>query len=271
MRTTAGSGPSAIWANLRTMPELLGLPYSPWTEKARWALEARGVSYDFVHYQPLLGEPALRAKLGRWTGTVSVPVLTDDQGGAHAGSEAIARWADTRGLGPSLFPKEHDAAIREHEALSERALAAGRSLSLLRTLGDDEALRELIPKALRGALGPLGPTIAAQGIRRTLRKYGGHRNTRADHESAYASALEEIRAALATAPAGSPKTLLGTLTFSDLTVSQALGFVTPAAFGVRIGEANRRTFSDPALAARFADLVSWRDALYEAHRPRDSA
>jgi glutathione S-transferase len=251
------------------MPELLGLSYSPWTEKARWALDVRGVSYDYRQYQPLIGELALRRKLGRWSGPVSVPVLTDDRGVAHSDSEVIARWADERGTGPKLFPTEHDARIRELVALSERALDAGRSLSLIRMLEDDEALTEMIPKALRGPLGPLGPRIGGQGVRRTLRKYGGHLATRAEHESRVAALLEEIRAVLDRAPAGAgPKTLLGSLTFADIAVSQALGFVAPAAFGIRIGRASRRAFTDPALAARFPDLLAWRDALYDAHRPR---
>jgi glutathione S-transferase len=127
------------------MTELLGLPYSPWTEKARWALDARGVPYEFRHYQPLLGEPALRAKLRRLRGRVSVPVLTDDAGAVVGDSADIARWADGRGEGPTFFPAEHADAIAEWVALSERALAAGRALALARVLEDDEALLELVP------------------------------------------------------------------------------------------------------------------------------
>ena len=32
------------------MTELLGLPYSPWTEKARFALDVRRVPYTFRYY-----------------------------------------------------------------------------------------------------------------------------------------------------------------------------------------------------------------------------
>ena len=60
------------------MNELLGLPYSPWSEKARWALDVRHVPYRYRVFQPLIGEPALRFKTRRWTGTVTVPVMTDD-------------------------------------------------------------------------------------------------------------------------------------------------------------------------------------------------
>ena len=35
---------------------------------------------------------------------------------------------------------------------------------------------------------------------------------------------------------------------------------------VRIGEASRRSFEDRELAERYADLVTWRDELYAAHR-----
>ena len=123
------------------MTELLGLPYSPWTEKARWALDARRVPYTFRHYQPLLGEPALRIKLRRPTARISVPVLTTSDGRAIADSADIARWADERGEGPRLFPAEHGAAIARFIALSERALAAGRALSLARMLADGSGMR----------------------------------------------------------------------------------------------------------------------------------
>src|SRR5689334_3306739 len=126
------------------MTELLGLVFSPWTEKARWALDVRRVPYRFRHYEPLIGEPALRLKLRRLTGRVTVPVLTAGDGRVVADSADIARWADGRGEGPLLFPPEHEAAIAGFVALSERALAAGRALSLRRMLADDEALAEMV-------------------------------------------------------------------------------------------------------------------------------
>ena len=42
------------------MPTLVGLAYSPWTQKARWALTHHGVPHDFESYVPTLGEPKLR-------------------------------------------------------------------------------------------------------------------------------------------------------------------------------------------------------------------
>jgi glutathione S-transferase len=252
------------------MTQLVGIPYSPWSEKARWALEARHVPYERVVYAPLVGELPMRRRTGNWTGRVSVPVLFDEAGRAIPDSLAIARWADQRGQGPELFPKELEADILRHVELSERALDAGRCLSLHRMLKDDDALREMVPKPLRGVLGGVGPKVAALGIRRTLSKYGAHRVDVKTHETNLIAALEALRAALASAPAaGEPKTLMGRFTFADIAMTQALGFVEPPKFGLRIGTASRRTFTDPVLRERFSDLISWRDAVYEVYRPKN--
>jgi glutathione S-transferase len=238
------------------MPELLGLPYSPWTEKACWALDARGIAYEKKLYQPLLGELGLRRKLGKWRGIVSVPVLTDDDGRVIPDSAAIARWADGRGAGPELFPAGREAEIERFIALSDRGMAAGRALSLLNMLDDDEAIAEMVPRNLRRL--PGARAIAKAGVARTLRKYRGLRDRDAAR-AALAEVLEEVRGVVG-------ETLLGPFTFADIAVAQVLAFVEPPASGLKLGTATRRSFRDDVLRERFADLVAWRDALYEAHR-----
>jgi glutathione S-transferase len=248
------------------MTELLGLEFSPWTEKARWALDVRRVPYTFRRYQPLLGEPALRVKLRRPTGRVSVPVLATDEGRVIADSTDIARWADGRGAGPSLFPAEHEAAIVRFLELSERALDAGRARSLVRMLADDEALAEMTPRPVRRALGPLAARVGELGIRRTLRKYGGHKAGGEEHRRTQIAALDEVRAALAQkAPSGEAKTLLDRFTYADIAVAQALVSLEPPA-SLKLGDASRRCFADPELRERYADLIAWRDALYRTFR-----
>jgi glutathione S-transferase len=249
------------------MHELLGLPYSPWTEKARWALDVRQVPYTFRHYQPLVGEPALRVKLRRLRGRITVPVLTTDDGRVLGDSMAIARWSDAHGKGPRLFPEEHDAAIARFVALSERGLAAGRMLTLERMLADREALTEMVPRPLRRRLGGLGVRIARTGIARTIRKYDSGASV--DARATLTAALDEIRVAigLASSPGpGTPRTLLGALTFADLAVAQVLISVQPPASGLKMGAGSRRCFAEPGLLDRYRDLVAWRDDLYRAFR-----
>ncbi|HEX6241006.1 MAG TPA: glutathione S-transferase N-terminal domain-containing protein, partial [Polyangiales bacterium] len=226
------------------MTELLALPFSPWSEKARWALDVRKVPYRYRHYQPLIGELELRLRTRRLRGVVTVPLLIDDGGRVYDDSAAIARFADTHGEGPTLFPAEHEPAIARFIELSERGLSAGRALSLKRQLADDEALAELVPREIRRRVGRLGLRLADLGLRRTLRKYRALRLTQDQHRAHLRSVLDELRAALEGAQ-GEPKTLLGRFTFADIAVAQVLSFVSPPTFGLKLGKASRRGFTDP--------------------------
>ena len=78
-------------------PVLWSLAYSPWSDKARWALEHCGVPYRRRAYRPLIDEPALRLKLRRLSGPVSVPIL-DLGDEVLADSFEIARYADRRAV-----------------------------------------------------------------------------------------------------------------------------------------------------------------------------
>jgi glutathione S-transferase len=250
------------------MTELLALPYSPWSEKARWALDVRRVPYVYRVYQPIVGELGLRAKLRRARGRVTVPVLTTDDGDVLTDSTEIARWADARGEGPALFPAEHEREIATLVALSDRALEAARAVALTRMLADDEALAEMTPASMR-RLRRIASSIGAFGIRRTLRKYEGDRVVLDDRRRALTQTLDELRAALARASGGSkPRTLLGRFTYADIAASQAVVCASLPPFGLKLRPASRRCWTDPELRGRYADLVEWRDALYEAHRPR---
>ncbi|HEY2517664.1 MAG TPA: glutathione S-transferase [Polyangiaceae bacterium] len=246
------------------MPELLGLPYSPWSEKARWALEVRRVPFRSRHYQPIVGEPALRLKLRRPFGNVTVPVLTTDDGRVLADSWDIARWADERGEGPRLFPAEHEAKIRRFVELSERGLGAGRTSSLKRMLEDDEALAEMVPRGLRKALGKAAARVGEFGIRRTLRKYS-RSGAGESPEAVQRQVLGELRAALSPDRSRSG-TLLGSFTFADIAMAQVLVYVEPPSSGLKLAPASRKNFGDPALREAYGDLVRWRDDLYAAHR-----
>lgn len=247
-------------------PELIHLPYSPWSEQARWALQVRGIDYRSRVYRPIVGEPELRIRLRRPFAPVTVPVLFTAEG-PHADSFAIARYAAAHGSGPELMPPNAGAAIEHWHALSERGLAAGRARSLQRVLKDHEALAEMVPKGLRALLGPTVPVIAATGVRRTIYKYGAHRG---DHLSELDAVLAALRLALPREPwsADDPPTLLPAhgLTYADICMAQVLAFIAPPDRGLRLGRASRSSFTDPELIDQCRDLIAWRDALYARYR-----
>lgn len=246
-------------------PTLVHLPYSPWSERARWALDARAVAHRRRTYQPLFGEPELRLRLRRLRGPVTVPLLITGDG-VLGDSYDIARWADWQGTGASLFPAGQEDQVRRWHEWSERALCAGRAISLSRIVGSEASLRELVPRPLR-RLGGGAVALARFGVARAQRKYGTTARPEQAWREEIAAALEELAQALGADPAAGPTTLLGAFSFADITAAQALiSLVPPEDRYLRMGQETRRAFGDPALLARFPQLAAWRDALYARHR-----
>lgn len=238
----------------------VALPFSPWSIKAKWALDHHRVEYRSEAYLPMIGEPFLRLRRGRWRGRVSVPALFTSEG-AVEGSLAIARYAEQVGSGAPLFPEEHDEAIARWDARSEKLLEAGRAISMRRMLASPQALAENVPGPRLGTL--LAP-IGALGVSYLVRKYGV--------EADAARYAEERRAGL--------DTLRGAIGAGDHLVGGALSYadvvMAVATFGLRppgreidhLGEATRACWTDEALADQYGDLLAWRDRILAAWFPR---
>jgi glutathione S-transferase len=61
-------------------------------------------------------------------------------------------------------------------------------------------------------------------------------------------------------------------TYADIIAATAVQLIAPVGeHYIALGPVKRRTWSDPDIAVEFGDLMSWRDALYEKHRPVRSA
>lgn len=245
------------------MRTLIAEYFSPWSEKARWALDHHGLAYEYHEHVPLIGELLLRLRTRRPTGRVSTPALITPHG-VLTDSFTIARHADRIGRGPTLFPPDHDAAITAWNARSETALAAGRALYLERLSHDHAAKVEMQPPILPASVRRAAVPAADLAIAFLRRKYAIDAATLAAAAATLTRELEALRAALA----GNRPHLLGdTLTYADLTMAVTLQSVAPvAARYIPLGPAARASWRHPELAERFADLVAWRDALYEHHR-----
>lgn len=242
------------------MRTLYGLAQSPYTEKARWALDHHAIAYRYHEHVPMLGEVFLRLKArGRPTGTkASVPLLVDGPDVLPT-SLAIARYADRVGRGAALFPEEQLDEILRWADLSDRILDIGRARVMegLRTNPEAqrEALPSFIPGVLRGALAPM----AVSGGMFLAAKY--HIPKDAKREAAKLPALlDEIRAAL-----GGRPFLQSGLTFADIAIAASLQVLRPRAASP-FGPGTRAIWAHDALAREFEDLVAWRDKLYAEHR-----
>jgi glutathione S-transferase len=242
---------------------------SPWSEKARWALDHHAIAYEEREYTPILGAPGLRWKLRRARagggGTISVPILFVG-GQALRDSYDIAQYADRHGGGAPLFRRGEEDEVARWNHVSERAMRAGRAL-VVRRVADDpqarqEALAGVVPRGLRRPL----QHAALLGTRHLLRKYEAPPDEAACRTE-LRGALLELRAALA----DGRRYLSGELGYADLAMAVVLQFVHPVdAPHLALGPGTRRAWTDLELAGELTDLVEWRDQLYARHRGRPS-
>lgn len=243
-------------------PRFIGVRYSPWSARARMALDLAGVDYEYEEYLAQIGEPWLRWRIGRWTGKVTVPVLLTDDG-PLTDSFDIARWAARQAGGAPWMPLDRLEAIGRWNEVASRALEASRLRTTRRTLGDPDALRAAMPPWL-AALGPVGLAVGRFAANGLLSKYGTPDQDDAACERQLTASLEAIRAGLA-----GRDTLLEAFSWADCTAATALTFVSPPGrTWLRLGAAARRAWQEPELAERFADLVAWRDRVYGRWSPR---
>jgi glutathione S-transferase len=249
------------------MRTLYGLTQSPWTEKARWALEHHAIAYRYHEHVPVLGELLLRLKARpRPEGTkASVPLLVDD-GEVFPSSLAIARHADAaRGSTSTtlLFPSAEESEVLRWAELSDLIIAAGRVRVLEGLRKNREAQREALPPFIPGPLRALMTPMALTAAMFLGSKYDVSRDPDAEAERVLRPALDEVRKAL-----GSPTraTLLGTFSFADVAIAASLQALVPRA-RAPIGPATRAIWENAALAREYEDLLAWRDAVYAKHRP----
>ncbi len=241
------------------MHTLVALPISPWSEKARWALDHHRVPYREVLYKPMIGEPALRARTGRLRGKVTVPVFFERGEPAIMGAFAIARRAEATGSGEALFPDGLDAEIDAWDRRTDEAMAEARMRVIERTLASDEAQAE----ALAGVL-PKDLRHPARGVAKSVVAYL-ERNYRdvTPPPGTFEAALDALRRALDRG-AGH---VLGKPSFADVAAATLLQGVRPVdSRYIRLGRATRAAWTDEALAARFEDLLAWRARYYRERR-----
>jgi len=229
---------------------LIGESFSPWTKKARWALEYCSLAYDYKEYTPTLSEPGLRLRLKQWTGKISVPVLiTGDQvlrdsldiaafANKYSNTEKLGNWSD----------------IEPWNLISEAALQQGRTELVRRILTNNQALEESLPSFIPTFLRKPMRFSAKDVAARLDRKY-------ADlvRPGALRNGLTKIREGLENAKSDY---LLGEFSYADITMAAVLEVIAPIArTEPPLGPATQACWQNEMLASEFSDLVDWRNRL----------
>lgn len=229
---------------------LIGETFSPWTKKARWALEYCGLTYDYKEYIPTLSELGLRLRLKQWSGTVSVPILFV-RGKALRGSWEIATYANNAAGGARLGDFK---VIEQWNDLSETALAAGRTAVVRSILDNKQALEEGLP--------PFVPKL----LRRPLRIMAYDAVKRLDHKYAHLVKPGALRQALLKTREGLSQSgndyLLGDFSYADITMAAVLEVIAPLAKAEPpLGPATQLCWNKQELTNEFEDLIDWRARL----------
>jgi glutathione S-transferase len=248
------------------MARLVAISYSPWSERARWALDHHRLPYEEVAYTPMLGEPWLRTVARRPVGRVTVPFYQDGETRLYD-SRDIAVHADREGKGSPLFPPGGDAEIDRWLEASEQVAAGGRALATSRVTADPEARREALPPIIpEGLLSAMTP-LASVGAVFLASKYGFGASSDAGARSQIREGLNALREGLGGASSGPRHLVGGTFTFADVAMATAMQFVTPVPdLYISLGPATRRCFTQQDLSEEYADLLAWRDDLYASFR-----
>ncbi len=245
------------------MLELIAINYSPWSEKARWALDHYGVDYEETPYLAMLGELALRKRLGRWRGKLSVPLLIAE-GEVIGDSFKIARHLEEKhGKDHPLFPSASRDEIQLWNERSEAGLAAGRAMTTQRVLESPEARREAMPPMPKMLAAPLMAPLTRLGVGFMRRKYGY-----SDKLDAHRATLTDMLCNLQNTLSDDRPFLLGdTFCYADICMAVGLQFVRPVTDEyIKLGSATRKAWTDDQLSQEFSDLLLWRDRVYESHR-----
>ncbi|MEM9860612.1 MAG: glutathione S-transferase N-terminal domain-containing protein [Myxococcota bacterium] len=235
----------------RFEPTLVSIAYSPWSRRAKLALQRQGTRFRLRNYKPFVDEPWLRWRLRRPWGGVTVPVLFT-AGGPICDSLAIAYWGSDRANLP-LAPARLRPEIERWNALAEDALCAGRLRATTLVVADTPALQASLPSPLP-ALGQPGLVVGRAASRAILRKYA-RSDSMADWDRALDRYVETLADAL-----GDRLHLCDEPSYADIVAASGLAFVSPEARSP-VPEVARAHWTRPDLVAAFPQLFEWRDCI----------
>lgn len=142
--------PAAARRTLRLMVgthHLVGVAFSHYVEKARWALERHGVPYTEERYLPLLHMPRAAwvsrgaGRADRVSSRFSTPILVTDAGARICDSSAIVRYVSDR-FGGHLYD-DPEAVVWERR-FHDRLAPATRRVGYALSLDDPDAMEVLL-------------------------------------------------------------------------------------------------------------------------------
>ncbi|KAK9903239.1 hypothetical protein WJX75_000529 [Coccomyxa subellipsoidea] len=244
--------------------ELVSLPGSAWSLKARWALKHHDIKYKTTAYTPVFGAWWLRFRSGKWSGRITTPVLFTPKDGVLFESLDIAQWADDHSCALTalpLFPADKLGDVSRWNAAADTALHYARS-RVFAALKNDKAMRmSRLPPFIK-SLGPLADLFGVWYLNQFSSKYD---------DLSSAASLEKTKVVLRDlqkAIKANSGYVLGNFTYADITMAVAIQVIEPVGppFS-KLPDAARAALTHQELKAEFGDLLTWRDQIFKKHFP----
>lgn len=266
------------------LPELVGISYSPWTEKARWALDYCEVPYHYSEHTILLSMPKLSRRLKRPGSEITVPLLIlenestpRDLPRTLMDSFEIARFADEhRKPGKiSLFPENTLYEIKHLNMLCESVLDATRALVIQKVMKDRQALEDSLPRSIPRTFRPVLKFMSRMGTRYISKAFDIDKKTDAGQRLALTQGIfmlnkvwKKIVSSTSSEDASkSPFLMSDQFTYADILLATTLQGVMPVADSfIPLTPALREAWSQPELAQEMGEILAWRDVLYHSYR-----
>ncbi len=220
------------------------------------------MKFEEREHVPLVGEIALRMRAKNTKGKVSVPLLVEEDGESVQGSLAIGQWADAHGKKEKLFPEgSRDRIVALYDKL-EDTLSAARERFVRDLMTDREAQLESLPAMLRGL--PFASLSAKVGTSFVANKYNARIGSVDDRMRAGLQIVREAK--------GDKEYIEGSFSFADIVGATVVQTIAPVEKKyLDVPPATRKLWEYKKLAKEFPDLIAWRDAIYEKHRPIGSS
>jgi glutathione S-transferase len=238
-----------------------GLSYSMWTEQARWALDHHVIRYRYYEHVPMITTPILRLAARKLTGPISAPILIAN-GRAFTDSWDIVAFADREGHREKLIPLDMVDEVRAWHDLCDIARKSNRIIATDATAHNEDAKRDSLPDFFPEFAKNVLTPLADLGIAYLAMKYDFRHAIIAEEKKKVREVLNQVRKAL-----GNRKFIFDNFTYADITIAATLQFIKPVADRyIPLKPALREVFTQKDLATEFADLLEWRDRLYNDKR-----
>lgn len=244
--------------------KLMIFPPSPWSEKARWALDVAGLDYQKIEHMPMVSNFRARLLAGNLNPfrKFSLPIAAC---GEHVMDDSfgIANYAadHCKNGDLDLFPKDKLDDIQYWNDLSNQLMNILRKRALPAMKANQTLLESNLPPVVPKPLRPYLTGVSKMAISYIDRKYPVPEE---DAEQTLIDGFETLRNALKQAGGDY---LLGEFSYADIAMAVSLQPVKPVENRyIALDDGTRECWTDQALIDQFPDLIEWRDRIYQHHR-----